>query len=289
MLTIYSDASLEGWGATDSTGMVGGRLDEDVAFEHINSLELFAAKLALEKLACSIHDCHIQLKIDNTTAVTHINRMGGSHSVSCNFYTQLIWHWAQERNVWLSAAYIPGKDNVVADFHSHCFKDNTEWTLDYAVFQSICHIYSLPLIDLFASCHNKQLDTYVSWYPDPHAWAVDAFSIPWHTLLFYAFPPFSLVARVLKKINREEAAGILVVPKWTTQAWFPVLLSMLISHPREIRPHKQLLTLPLAPDSFHPLHKKLVLLAVHLSGTRCKVLAYQHRLQSFLPLMETKY
>ena len=71
-----------------------------------------------------------------------------------------------------------------------------------------------------------------------------------------------------------------MVPKWTTQAWFPVLVSMLISHPREIRPHKQLLTLPLAPDSFHPLHKKLVLLAVHLSGTRCKVLAYQHRLQS---------
>ena len=77
MLTIYSDASLEGWGSTDSTGMVGGRWDEDVAFEHINSLELFAAKLALEKLAGSIHDCHIQLEIDNTTAVTHINRMGG--------------------------------------------------------------------------------------------------------------------------------------------------------------------------------------------------------------------
>ena len=37
MLTIYSDASLEGCGATDSTGMVGGRWDEDVAFEHINS------------------------------------------------------------------------------------------------------------------------------------------------------------------------------------------------------------------------------------------------------------
>ena len=43
---------------------------------NINSLELFAAKLALEKLAGSIHDCHIQLIIDNITAVTHINRMG---------------------------------------------------------------------------------------------------------------------------------------------------------------------------------------------------------------------
>ena len=34
MVTIYSDASLEGWGATDSTCMVGGRWDEDVALEH---------------------------------------------------------------------------------------------------------------------------------------------------------------------------------------------------------------------------------------------------------------
>ena len=84
--------------------------------------------------------------------------MGGYHLVSCNFYTQLILHWAQERNVWLSAAYIPGKDNVEADFHSRCF---TEWTLDCAVFRSICHIYFLPLIDLFASCHNKRLDNYI--------------------------------------------------------------------------------------------------------------------------------
>ena len=76
MITIYSDASLEGWGATDSTCRVGGRWDEDVAFEHINSLELFAAKLASEELACSLHDCRIQLKIDNTTAVT-LTKWGG--------------------------------------------------------------------------------------------------------------------------------------------------------------------------------------------------------------------
>ena len=51
MITIYSDASLEGWGASDSTCMVGDRWDEDVVLEHINSLELFAAKLALGELA----------------------------------------------------------------------------------------------------------------------------------------------------------------------------------------------------------------------------------------------
>ena len=85
MITI-SDASLEGWGATDSMCMVGGRWDEDVALEHINSLELFPAKLALEELVCSLRDCHIQLKIDNTTAVTHINKMGGGGGVP----TQLV-------------------------------------------------------------------------------------------------------------------------------------------------------------------------------------------------------
>ena len=61
--------------------MIGGAW-EDVVFEHINSLELYAAKLALEQLVDSCRDCHIQL--DNTTAVTHINK---SPTPSCNFFT----------------------------------------------------------------------------------------------------------------------------------------------------------------------------------------------------------
>ena len=178
--------------------------------------------------------------------------MGGCHSPICNNLTKLLWFWAMQRNIWLSAAYIPGRENRVADFHSRCFKDNTEWTLDPATFAKICQNVFLPEIDLFASLANRRVEKYISWYPEVEAWAVDAFSVPWTSLLFCVFPTFSMVAQVLGKVNRETASGIMVVPRWTTQAWFPVLLNMLVDHPRHILPRKDLLTVPHKPGVAHP-------------------------------------
>ena len=34
---------------------------------------------------------------------------------------------------------------------------------------------------------------------------------------FYAFPPFSLLPRCLKKIKQDHATGIIIVPLWPTQ------------------------------------------------------------------------
>ena len=74
---IYSDASLEGWGATDSISTVGAPWQVADALLHINVLELTAAHFALLHLAA---DVHIQLKLDNLTAVAYITKMGGTHS-----------------------------------------------------------------------------------------------------------------------------------------------------------------------------------------------------------------
>ena len=72
---------------------------------------------------------HICLMLDNTTAAAYIDKMGGLHSPSCNEIALSIWHWAKDRNVWLSTAFIQGVENTVADFHSRNFRDNTEWML----------------------------------------------------------------------------------------------------------------------------------------------------------------
>ena len=54
----------------------------------------------------------------------------------------------------------------------------------------------------------------------------------------YAFPPFSILQRVLQKFSEEEATGLLVVPNWPTQIWWPYLMNMLIDFPL-ILPRKQ--------------------------------------------------
>ena len=58
-LTVYSDASLEGWGATDLHSTVGGRRSESELPLHINALELHAAKLCLFSLAAGLYNLHI--------------------------------------------------------------------------------------------------------------------------------------------------------------------------------------------------------------------------------------
>ena len=83
-------------------------------------------------------------------------------------------------------------------------------------------------MDLFASRLNFQLKPYVAYQPDPEAHAINAFHISWKGYTFYAFPPFSVVPRVLQKISVEEATGLLVVPHWPTQTWWPYLMNMLI-------------------------------------------------------------
>lgn len=265
---LTTDASLEGWGATDSSRTIGEQWSDHDFPDHINVLELQAARLALIRLFSDTRNCHIQLKMDNSTAVVYINKMGGTHSPSSNAVAREIWLWAMDRHIWLSATYIPGAQNVVADYHSRCFQENTEWSLMSEVFDKITVVFFMPEIDLFASELNNKVKKFVSWFPCASAQAADAFSISWTDLLSYCFPPFSLIAQVLAKLRTDTASALVVMPFWTSQTWFPQMLDLLVDHPRYISPRKRLLGLPHQADVLHPLSKKLSLLVAHLSGSR---------------------
>ena len=93
--TIYSDASLDGWGATIPLTTVGGPWEDMDDLPHIYMLELYAAKLALTHLAANCQGSHMQLKLDNFTAVSYIN----THSRTCNNVTQDIWTSAISHNI----------------------------------------------------------------------------------------------------------------------------------------------------------------------------------------------
>ena len=147
---------------------------------------------------------HIRIKSDNTTAISYINNMGGIVSDSCNHLSKTIWYYCINRKVWLSAVHIPGKDNETADYMSRLQNENTEWRLSLIVFQRILEVfYCKPEIDLFASCMNFQIGQYASWHPDRNGIAIDAFSILWSELIFYAFPPFSLIGVAIAKVRKE--------------------------------------------------------------------------------------
>ena len=218
-MVIQSDASKQGWGAVFGSGKTGGRWTPPEAVMHINILELQAAFFGLKSFAGHVTGAHIQLQIDNTTAVAYINNIGGSKSDELNKLSLEIWAWCIQRDIWISAVHIAGKMNVGAEEQSRNFADKHEWALNKRVVQDTFSCYPELNIDLFASRLNNQLSLYCSWKPDPGSSFVDAFSLNWSQYNFYAFPPFSLVPRCLQKISQDRARGVLVVPLWSTQPW----------------------------------------------------------------------
>ena len=94
--SIQSDASTLGWGAVFGTQKNGGEMDpfgSQIPSLDINILELLAAIYASECFCSHMNNCHIQIQIDNTTALAHINKMGGSKSNALNQLAVEIWEW----------------------------------------------------------------------------------------------------------------------------------------------------------------------------------------------------
>lgn len=214
---------------------------------------------------------------DNVTAVSYINNMGGIHSQLCNDIASQIWTWCIDRSIWLLAAHIPGVQNVVADRKSRKFDDQTEWRLNSNVFNDITRLFGKPNIDLFANSLNAQVEMYCSWKPDPNASFVDAFTIDWSKFFSYIFPPFSLIGKCLQKIMEERAECIMVVPVWTTQVWYNIVLELLIEHPR-ILPQLEDLMYLVHSKELHSLRKSIVMMACRLSGDTSKTLAFRRML-----------
>ena len=279
-VVMSTDSSSTGWGCALNDTSTGGHWTAEEAQNHINYLELLAIYLALKSFSSIINGQHVKVMVDNMTALSDVNHMGTSSSEKRNDLAKEIWVWCAQRKIRLTAVHIPGVENVEADKQSRRAHSQLEWTLDRTIFRDCIHaVKFVPNIDLFASEINHQLKPYVSWHPDPGALAVDAFHLSWTQYISYLFPSFSLIKRVLQKIQWERVQGIMIVPKWPTQTWWPVLMRMLIGNPVLLPNRKKLLFLPSSPGMIHPLYPKLVLLMCHLSGDLLKAKEFRQKLQ----------
>lgn len=223
--TLITDASDVGWGAVWKENTSQGKwLDKETHY-HINEKELLAVLFGLKTLCIDSEGTTIRVLSDNATTVSYINRMGGVRSPRCNKIAHEIWKYCEGNNLWLTAAHIPGSQNCLADDLSRNFSNNVEWCLNDDIFDVICKRMGRPSVDLFATRLNSKLVKFCSWRPDPEAWRIDAFSFKWESEFFFVFPPFRLIGRVWRKIMDEEAHAILVVPRWPSQTWYPMVMN----------------------------------------------------------------
>ena len=49
--------------------------------------------------------------------------------------------------------------------------------------------------------------------PDPEAMSINAFTLSWSGIQFYAFPPFCIIPSMLQKMTKDKAQGVVVVPQ----------------------------------------------------------------------------
>lgn len=277
---LYTDSSTSGWGGVFGEIQTGGFWSMEESKLHINVLELKACLLSLQSLCANLKNTHIRIFSDNVVTVTYIDRMGGMKP-DLNNLARDIWFWAMERHIWLSAAHIAGKDNLVADKLSRESNFDLEWKLCPFIFDHITKLLGEPIIDLFASRLNSQLPRYVAWRPDPNAEAIDAFKLDWSNFnCSYIFPPFSVLGAVLQKVDQDQAEVIVIAPMWTTQSWYPHLLRLLSAQPILLPRHKWVLQLPQKPEKLHPLHKTLQMIACRLSGKPSVRKTFQEELQT---------
>ena len=264
-ITVTTDASHLGWGGHCLGNTAFGDWPRADTLSHINVLEFLAVLLSLRAFLPLLRRRTVLIRTDNVTVAAYINKQGGTHSTRLNALAALLWKWCRREGIFPIASHIPGQDNLIADFLSRGRVLPSEWTLHPMVMDQIILTLGPLQVDLFASVLHARLPRYCSRVHDPAAWRIDAFSFQWKGFRGYAFPPISLIPRILRKIREDQARVVLIAPWWPRRNWFPELVGLLTGPPRTLPQRSDLIAQPIS-QTLHPRLSALHLTAWPLSG-----------------------
>lgn len=281
--SICTDASQAGWGAhlLPEFSIASGLWSEQESALHVNELEMLAVLRALQFWAPILRGLPVLILSDNSTVVAYLSKQGGTRSRSlCNRAIEVLT-FADASNIPLQARHIPGRLNVMADALSRQRVFHTEWTLSPQVFSWILQMFPKMTCDLFATRFNAKLPRFVSPFPDPTALAVDALSCRWMDQDLYAFPPTSLVPKVLIRLLEFTGEMTLIAPLSPHRAWFSLLISRLLQVPIPLPVTQDLLSQPITGVCMeHPESLRLHVFRLYGGPLRPKVFQIEQWLGS---------
>ena len=155
-VVIESDASLRGWGANYKGRRTSGVWSVDEAQYHINWLELKAAYLAIQCFLKERSGVNVLLQLDNRTAIAYLNHMGGASMTPLYHLALEIWEWCLARKIVIHAEYLPGVENVAADWESRHHNNSSNWQLPPTIFDAVNQLLGPFSIDLdsITSCQH---------------------------------------------------------------------------------------------------------------------------------------
>ena len=138
-----------------------------------------------------------------------------------------------------------GKNNVLADTLSRPNQIlGSEWMLKLEVLLDLRKCWPV-MIDLFATSSNHQCFPYFSPFHDRNALGADTLLQNWDSFQVYAFPPWSLIPLVLKKLRSSSGVLItLIALLWPQRPWYPELLDLVVDGPVPLPLSRDLLRQP---------------------------------------------
>ena len=249
-----------GWGAHLVEDTTSGLWSPEELAMSINARELLAIERALAFFAPQLQNSSVAVFADNSTAIAYLCNQRGTRSQLLNAVTQRILRWSESLQVTLAPQFIIGRYNVLGDSLSLPNQVlGSEWTLKTEVFQELQKRWPVS-IDLFATSLNHRCCPYFSPFHDPNALGMDALLQSWNGWQAYAFPPWSLIPAVLKKLRSSSGVLLTIIaPYWPQRPWFPDLLDLVVDGP---------VALPLSRDllrqhHFHRHHQGVSELSLH--------------------------
>ena len=138
VIEISSDASSFGWGTICNNIRTGGAFNLDEMEYHINGIskELLATTFSLKAIV-KVSDAYVKLLSDSTTTIHGINNIISNKSDLCHSIISEIWYWDEDKNIWITATYIPRKPNYDAYAESRKKQTELEWILNQNFLQKL--------------------------------------------------------------------------------------------------------------------------------------------------------
>ena len=131
---ITSDASKAGWGACCQNPTANARWSPLEAKDHINVLELKAAFLATKTFLKHHSNIRVCLRMDNTTALAHVNNKGGTRSPQLVSFTLELWQWCLQKSILITAKH-SANSTMQQTESQESFYDSSEWQIDPKLIQ----------------------------------------------------------------------------------------------------------------------------------------------------------
>ena len=221
---IEGDASSTGCGSWLNRENMAARIFSPEEREtHSTFRELANVHFSLLAFLPKIKNSTVKFLVDNQSAV-HILE-NGSMKPEMQFFATEVFHFCFKNDIKLKVEWIPREENVLADQASReaDVVDVEDWSLTNSFFEILNNTHGPFSLDAFANFYNNKVKRFYSLFHCPGSAGVDAFTQNWEGENVLMVPPVSAVGRALRHLLLCRAKGVLVVPRWPSSYFWPLI------------------------------------------------------------------